>query len=178
MQPEKLIELFNVHKVKYLLIGATACAAHGHTRATTDIDIFIEAKVGNCEKTLAALSAFGYDIADVTLEDVLNFKLLFRQYWLDTDIHPFVKGASFESAWKNRLDSVYQGVPSHFASLDDLIKMKKAAGRPKDLEDLKNLYVIRRLNKEALRQKQNSKCKKLRKVKKGKTKKAKKPLQP
>lgn len=33
MQPEKLIELFNAHKVKYLLIGAAACSAHGFARA-------------------------------------------------------------------------------------------------------------------------------------------------
>ena len=34
--------------------------------------------------------------------------------------------------------------PVHFASLEDLIKMKKAAGRPKDKEDLKYLLKLRK----------------------------------
>jgi predicted nucleotidyltransferase len=48
----------------------------------------------------------------------------------------------FEEVWKNRVEDEIQGVKVYFASLDDLIKMKKAAGRPKDVEDLK---VLRKL---------------------------------
>ena len=33
--------------------------------------------------------------------------------------------------------------PAWFASLDDLIRMKEAAGRPKDLEDLRALRLLR-----------------------------------
>lgn len=78
MQPKRLIELFNAHKVKYLIIGAAACAAHGFTRLTTDIDLFIEATPKNAERTLEALRAFGFDVTDLTVRDVLEFKLLFR----------------------------------------------------------------------------------------------------
>lgn len=147
MQPEKLIELFNAHKVKYLLIGAAACATHGFTRATTDIDFLIEATPINAERVLKALSEFGYDVTDVTIDEVLNFKLLFRQYWLDTDIHPNVKGVSFKSAWKNRHAATFKGIPAAYVSLNDLIRMKKAAGRPKDKEDLKYLLRLRELKK-------------------------------
>lgn len=36
-----------------------------------------------------------------------------------------------------------EGTPTWFASLDDLIAMKQAAGRPKDLEDLRALLKLR-----------------------------------
>lgn len=147
MQPERLIELFNAHRVKYLLIGAVACSAHGFTRATSDIDIFIEATPANAQKTLDALAEFGYDITELTIEDVLKFKLLFRRYWLDTDIHPFVTGASFKSAWKNRFSASISGIPTHYVSLNDLIRMKRAAGRPKDKEDLRYLLRLKKLKK-------------------------------
>ena len=55
-----------------------------------------------------------------------------------------MKGASFEQVWQNRVKAKFGDTFVYFASLDDLIKMKKEAGRPKDLEDLK---ILRRLKK-------------------------------
>ncbi len=148
MQPEKLIELFNAHKVTYLIIGASACAVHGFPRATRDLDIFIEASPRNAERVLGALSEFGYDVTDLTIDDVLHYKLLFRQYWLDTDIHPFAKGISFSSAWKKKFRAPFNGVPAAYVSLNDLIRMKRIANRPKDQEDLRQLLHIRKILKE------------------------------
>ena len=42
MKIEKLLKLLNEKQVKYLIIGAQACAAHGYVRATEDIDILVE----------------------------------------------------------------------------------------------------------------------------------------
>ena len=71
-------------------------------------------------------------------------KILIRQYLVETDIHPFVKGVSFDEVWKNRVKAKFGDIFIWFASLDDLIKMKKAAGRPKDIEDLKYLQRLRK----------------------------------
>lgn len=147
MRPEKLIALFNAHEVRYLIIGAAACAMHGFARATKDLDLFIEATPENARRVLAALSEFGYDVTDLTVEDVLKFKLLFRKYWLDADIHPEVTGATFKTAWPHRVKAGMEGVPAFYVSLDDLIRMKRSAGRPKDLEDLKNLLHLKKLKK-------------------------------
>jgi hypothetical protein len=157
MQTVELIKLFNAHKVKYLLIGAAACAAHGHSRATSDIDILIEATLQNAERARGALKEFGYDVEDLPIEDMLEKKILFRQYWLDIDIHPFAEGIVFEKAWKDRLDAPFEDEPSHYVSLNDLIDMKRAAGRPKDKEDLRYLLHIRKvLNEKKRKRKKKS----------------------
>ena len=141
MKTERLLQLLNEHKVRFVIIGATAFPVHGYSRATLDIDLFIKSTRMNAERTREALREFGYDMTDVTIEDLLTKKLLIRQYWVETDIHPFVKGVSFRDIWKNKVLADYVGEPAWFASLKDLIKMKKAAGRPKDKEDLK--YLLR-----------------------------------
>jgi hypothetical protein len=70
-------------------------------------------------------------------------KILIRQHMIETDLHPFVEGASFDEVWARRVDDRIGDTPAPFASLDDLIRMKEAAGRPKDLEDLRVLRKLR-----------------------------------
>jgi hypothetical protein len=84
---------------------------------------------------------------DVTVTDLLSKKILIRQYIVETDIHPFVKGTDFETVWRGKVESEFGSTKVYFASLDDLIRMKKAAGRAKDLEDLKYLTAIRKMQK-------------------------------
>ena len=145
MDTEGLLKLLKEHKVDFVIIGATAFPVHGYARATLDIDIFIRPIEINAKRTLQALKAFGYDVTDIKEKDLLEKKLLIRQYAVETDIHPFVKGISFEQAWKNKIRAKLGNIFVHFVSLDDLIKMKRAAGRPKDLEDLKHLRRLKKL---------------------------------
>jgi predicted nucleotidyltransferase len=142
MDVEKLLKLLKEHKVRFVIIGATAFPVHGYSRATLDIDLFIEPNEPNARRTRKSLESFGYDVSDITLDDLLTKKVLIRQYLVETDIHPFVKGVSFDRVWSNRVKAKFGDVFVWFASLDDLIRMKQAAGRPKDVEDLK---LLRRL---------------------------------
>ncbi len=146
MDIKSLLRSLNELKVRYVIIGAYAFPFYGYSRATIDIDIFIDPKRKNAEKTLEALDNFGYDVSAVTVEDMLQKKILIRQYALETDIHPFVTGVSFEEIWKNKGKGKIEGVETYFASLDDLITMKKAAGREKDLQDLKVLQKLKKRN--------------------------------
>ncbi|MBU1727523.1 MAG: nucleotidyltransferase [Candidatus Omnitrophica bacterium] len=130
-------------KVDFVIIGATAFPVHGYARATLDIDIFIRPTEANAERTWWALKDFGYDVTDIEKIELLKKKLLIRQYAVETDIHPFVKGVSFEKVWKNKVRAKFYGTFVYFACLADLIKMKKAAARPKDLEDLKYLRKLK-----------------------------------
>lgn len=142
MDIESLLKSLNEHCVEYVVIGATAFPVHGYARATLDIDIFIRPTAENARRTRQALAAFGYDLDSVTDGELLTRKVLIRQYLVEADIHPFVRGVTFDEVWERRIQDRIGDTPAAFASLDDLIRMKEAAGRPKDLEDLR---VLRRL---------------------------------
>ncbi|MDE3087898.1 MAG: hypothetical protein KGJ80_00745 [Chloroflexota bacterium] len=148
MDTETLLRLLNAHRVKYVVIGASAFPAHGYARVTLDIDLLIEPTEENARRTLAALAEFGYAVADLTEEILLSKKVLFRQYIQETDIHPDAAGITFKQVWKNKVRRRLGKTWAHFASLDDLIKMKRAANRAKDREDLKALLELKRRKKE------------------------------
>ena len=143
MNTEDLLRSLNAHKVEFVIIGATAFPIHGYARATLDIDLFIRPEHRNADRVLGALRDFGYDTAEITREDLLAKKVLIRQYLVETDIHPFVAGITFDQVWKNRVPGTYGEEKVYYASLEDLITMKAAAGRPKDLEDLKVLKLLK-----------------------------------
>jgi len=143
MDIEDLLKSLNARNVEFVIIGATAFPIHGYARATLDIDIFIRPEPKNAGRTLDALRDFGYDTAEVTVKDLLTRKVLIRQYLVETDIHPFVTGITFDHVWENRIPGTFGEEKVYYASLDDLIVMKESAGRPKDLEDLKVLKILK-----------------------------------
>ncbi|MFQ6070361.1 MAG: nucleotidyltransferase [Candidatus Aminicenantales bacterium] len=143
MDTEKLLRLLKENKVDFLVIGASAFPVYGYARATLDVDIFIKADLENIKRVIKALQEFGYDLMDLSPEDFLKNKILIRQYDVEADIHPFVKGLTFPEAWKNKIKAKFGETEVYFPSLDDMIKMKKAAGRTIDREDLKFLIRIR-----------------------------------
>ena len=143
MDTEKLLQLLKENNVIFVIIGATALPVYGYARATLDIDLFIKPDLNNIKRTMKALEEFGYDLMDLTPEDFLKNKILIRQYIVEADFHPFVKGISFEEIWKNKIKAKFGKTEVYFPSLDDMIKMKKAAGRAIDREDLKYLKKIK-----------------------------------
>jgi len=147
MDTEDLLKSLREHKVDFVIIGATAFPVYGYARATLNIDIFIRPGRHNAEKTLQALREFGYDMTDVTVDDLLTKKLLIRQYAVEVDIYPFVKGVTFDKVWKNKVEAEFGKTAVFFASLDDLIEMKRATGRPQDLQDLKYLMKLKEKRK-------------------------------
>jgi predicted nucleotidyltransferase len=144
MDTENLLRLLKEHRVVFVVIGASAFPVYGYARATLDIDLFIRPNLQNAKRTIKALEEFGYDLMDLSPEDFLENKILIRQYPVEADFHPFVKGVVFEDVWKNRIRAKYGNTTVNFPSLDDMIRMKKAAGRSLDKEDLKYLLRIKR----------------------------------
>jgi predicted nucleotidyltransferase len=143
MDTEGLLRLLKEHKVDFVIIGATAFPVYGYARATLDIDIFIRPVRSNAERALEALNEFGYDMTDVTVEDLLTKKLLIRQYAVEAVIHPFVKGVTFDKVWEDKVEAEFGKTSVFFASLDDLIEMKHSTGSPQDLQDLKYLMRLK-----------------------------------
>lgn len=143
MDTPKLLRSLNEHNARFVVIGATAFPIHGYARATLDVDIFIDPTRENAERVMAALRDFGYDVTDLSIDDLVSKKVLIRQYALQTDVHPFVKGISFEQVWAGRVAGAIGDAPAFFAGLDDLVQMKRAADRPKDREDLRVLEALK-----------------------------------
>jgi predicted nucleotidyltransferase len=147
MGTERLLQYLKENKAIFVVIGATAFPAYGYARATLDTDLFVKPTRANIRRVMKALRRFGYDLADFNENDFLTHKVLIRQYVLETDIHPFVKGVSFEDIWKRKISGKIGKIDVFFPSLEDMIRMKKAAGRPKDREDLK--FLMKLLNAES-----------------------------
>ncbi|MEZ4845675.1 MAG: DUF6036 family nucleotidyltransferase [Bdellovibrionota bacterium] len=141
------MKLLNDRSVEYVVIGASAFPTHGYSRSTLDIDIFIRPTIENAKATLQSLQEFGYDTEDLTAQDLLENKVLIRQYMVETDIHPFVAGTTFDEVNEGKVYENIEGIRVAVAGLDELIKMKKAANRPKDQEDLKFLEQIKKTKK-------------------------------
>ena len=144
MNIENLLKLLKENTVEFVIIGASAFPVYGYSRATLDLDIFIRPEKDNARRILRALKQFGYDVTDISINDLLTKKLLIRQYLVETDIHPFVTGITFEKVWRDKVQDFYGNTPVFFASLDNLIKMKESAKRPRDLEDLKYLQELKK----------------------------------
>jgi len=58
-----LLSTFTAHGVEYLVVGAHALAAHGHVRATKDLDVWVRPSSDNAPRVLRALASFGLRVA-------------------------------------------------------------------------------------------------------------------
>lgn len=118
--------------------------AYGYVRPTRDVDILFEPTESNARNLVRALQKAGYDgVQDLPLEQLLTKKILFRQFILQTDIHPFAKGVTFQEAWESREETEIKGLRVFVPSFETLLKMKRAANRPKDQEDVRQLEARR-----------------------------------
>ena len=64
-----MLHALSDEKVKFLLVGAYAMAAHGYPRATMDIDIWVMPSARNADAVLRALRRFGAPLHNLTKED-------------------------------------------------------------------------------------------------------------
>jgi hypothetical protein len=65
------------------------------------------------------------------LDDLLTKKLLIRQYVVEADIYPFVKGTDFDTIWQHKVESEFGSTKVYFASIDDLIAINRPQTEPK-----------------------------------------------
>ncbi len=63
-----LFAALNAVDAEYLVVGALALAAHGHIRATKDLDVWVRATPGNAGRVHRALAAFGASLQDLTVD--------------------------------------------------------------------------------------------------------------
>lgn len=133
----ELLKTFNDYRVKYLVIGGHAVMKYTEPRYTKDLDIWVKADHENAEAVFDALKAFGAPLAGMTKDDFAH-EGHFYQIGIAPvriDILMSLKGVAFDDAWTNRVEADIGGANAVFISKNDLIKSKKAAGRPQDIID-------------------------------------------
>lgn len=132
-------------KVRYLLIGAYALAAHGYPRATMDIDIWVMPSPKNADAVMRALRCFGAPLHNLTKEDLQKDGTIFQIGVAPRriDIITTASGLRFEEAFSRSLSVNIDGIQVHILSKDDLIRNKRASGRAKDLADAEALEKLK-----------------------------------
>jgi len=132
-------------KVKFLLVGAYALAAHGYLRATMDIDIWVNPSAENADAVLRALHHFGTPLHNLTKDDLQKDGTIFQIGVVPRriDIITSASGLQFEETYGRSLSVNIEGVEVHIPSIDDLIQNKRAIGRTKDLADAEALESLK-----------------------------------
>lgn len=129
--------------VEFLVVGAHALAAHGIVRATGDLDVWVRASPENAVRVVVALKIFGAPLAQhaVTAEDFTRLGTVYQMGLPPRriDVLTEISGVSFDEAWAARREIVVSEITVGFLGRTDLIKNKRAAGRDKDLADVKRL---------------------------------------
>ena len=130
-------------KVDYLLVGAYAVAAHGHPRATGDLDLWVRPDAETAPRVYRVLAEFGTPLHDLTVEDLVKPGMVF-QIGVEPsriDILTAISGVSFDDAWPNRLSIDMDGIQLCVLGRDDLITNKRACGHPRTSQMPKHLTL-------------------------------------
>lgn len=144
---QEFLRLLANHDVRYVLIGGTAVIYHGHTRLTGDVDFLFDCTEANARRLWQALLEFwrgcvpGLQAAEELMDPEIVVQ--FGRPPNRIDLIAGLRTVTFEDAWKNRVSEriTVDGAPVQIwiLGLEDLKRSKRDAGRPKDLEDLRQL---------------------------------------
>lgn len=133
-----LLAEFNAHGVEYLVVGAYALAAHGHIRATKDLDVWVRPEAQNANRVLEALKEFGAPLGDLTAIDLSTPGIVFQigVSPVRIDVLTAIDGVAFSEAWSARLQTKFMDQAVPVLSKAHLIRNKRATGRRQDLADI------------------------------------------
>lgn len=139
-------------QVEFILVGGIAARIHGSPRVTQDIDIVYSRSDRNLARLARALAPFRpylrgapaglpFEWSAATLRAGLNFTLTTTAGDLDL-LGDISGGGGFEDLVAHTETVRVFGIDTLVLDLPWLIKVKRAAGRPKDLEAIAELEVL------------------------------------
>jgi len=154
--PERIISVLGRHQVRYVLIGALAARLQGFPRLTADADITPARDAANLENLAAALrelearvytedapDGLAFDISAPALARAELWNLVTAAGRLDVVFTPAgTKG--YDDLKASALRYQVFGVELHAAALRDIVRSKKAAGRPQDRQDVAVMVAMLR----------------------------------
>lgn len=156
---EAVAAALNRHRVRYLVVGGLAVAAHGYGRVTFDVDLVLHLEQENVRRAMDALESLGYrpvppvaarEFADPAKREVwirdknmVVFSLRSDRH-RETPIDLFVSEPfDFDREYARALvGELRPGMPIRFVHIETLIRMKEKAGREKDREDVRQLRLL------------------------------------
>lgn len=161
LRADELIRALASHEVDYVIIGGIALAAHGVIRATKDLDIVPSPDAHNIERLMFALAELGAEPAGLecfrveetpvvlsvaSLKEGGNWVL--RTRFGRLDIFQYLEalddyGQLKRGAIRAQVFGLEGDAAPYFAGADDLIRMKRVAGRPQDLIDIGDIQRAR-----------------------------------
>jgi predicted nucleotidyltransferase len=149
---KQVVDVLQNHGVRLVVIGGWAAIAHGTARSTRDVDIVYARDDENLRRLAAALAPykpylrgappglpFRWD--ERTLKSGLNFTLTTSLGDLDM-LGEVTGGGFYEDLLPYTQELEFSGVRCRFVTLEKLIQLKRAAGRPKDLEVIAELQAL------------------------------------
>lgn len=143
--------------VDFVVVGGVAVAVQGYGRATKDLDITYATNGANLERLGQVLIALGAHLRGVpedvpfapdarTLRRVSILTLDTSEGPLDLLVDP--QGAPPYEQLRARSQAIdLDGVEVRVVGIDDLLAMKRAAGRPQDLADVDALETVKRVRR-------------------------------
>lgn len=144
--------------VRFLVVGGVAVVLHGHPRFTADLDLVVDLESANAKKALDVLASKGFrPRAPVSLASFADPEE--RRRWIEekdlvvfslwspeapgTEIDLFVEAPfDFDVAFDRAEFVTLAGASVPVLRLADLVAMKRAVGRPRDLADVEALEEI------------------------------------
>ena len=149
---DDVVSLLNKYGVEFIVIGGWAAAIHGSERSTSDVDVVYSRTPENIRRLVESLKAhqpylrgappglpFLWD--EQTIQAGLNFTLTTDLGYIDF-LGEVAGGGTYEQLMPATLEAEALGVKCRCVTLEKLIQLKRAAGRPKDFEVVAELQAI------------------------------------
>ena len=138
---KELLELFNSHRIEYIIVGGYALAYHGAPRYTGDIDIFVKPDKKNAKRIIAALDSFGFESSGLKNTDFISPDKIVQLGVppVRIDIITSISGVTWEDAFTGRIKGNFDDITVYYLGRDQFILNKRAMGRKKDQADLEAL---------------------------------------
>lgn len=154
-----LFKALNDADVQYIVVGGIATILHGYVRATADIDLVVDLQVEEASKLITALTQEGFK-PKVPVQAMEFADANKRERWIKEKgmqvfsmYHPDKIGMTvdlfvhqpipYSELLQRSVMMDLEGIKVRVCSIDDLITMKKKAGRHKDLADIEQLTKIK-----------------------------------
>lgn len=138
---KEILSEFSAANVEFLLVGGYALAAHGHPRATGDLDLWVRPEPENAKRVVAAVTRFGAPPGLFSVDELSRVDMIFQMGVEPRriDVITSITGIAFDEAWRTRETIDIEGLKVPVIGKADLIANKKASGRPQDLVDVRSL---------------------------------------